>query len=480
LSYLGLPQGIDSAYERILNRSPKQHVARTILHIILGAKRPFSLADMSVALVTGVSSDKTSAMDEIIRENELEVYLRHLCGLFVAVVDDKVYLLHQTAREFLVCRSTEIATTILDVNGPSKDSQRNGWKHSMTIEDSNSVLAEICITYLHLGFASEKPVLLENSARNWPDHYHQSAQSCQERVATTTLDICSQPKLYTQWTAICAKVWSIPVNGPSICLVAALGLDKVMEMLLREYNFSSRIVKTKVDIESENRESGQTPLSWAAMNGHEAVVRLLLEAGADIESEDSLNGKTPLSTAAGMENEAIVRLLLGAGANIEYRRKNGETPLLLATLHGTEAIVRVLLEAGADVECRGRHGHTPLSRAAARGHEAVVRLLLEAGADIKSRDNEGQTPLSWADTKEVTARLLEAGADVESKDDKGRTALLWAVLREDEAAIRLLVEAGADIESRDNRGRTPLSRARIWGLHAIVTELERSSSSQPT
>ena len=31
---------------------------------------------------------------------------------------------------------------------------------------------------------------------------------------------------------------------------------------------------------------GQTPLSWAAENGHEATVRLLLDKGADFEAKD--------------------------------------------------------------------------------------------------------------------------------------------------------------------------------------------------
>ena len=32
---------------------------------------------------------------------------------------------------------------------------------------------------------------------------------------------------------------------------------------------------------------GRTPLSWAARNGHEAVVKLLLEKGAELEAKES-------------------------------------------------------------------------------------------------------------------------------------------------------------------------------------------------
>ena len=47
------------------------------------------------------------------------------------------------------------------------------------------------------------------------------------------------------------------------------------------------LLEKGADLESKD-DYGQTPLSWAAENGHEAVVKLLLEKGADLESKDRL------------------------------------------------------------------------------------------------------------------------------------------------------------------------------------------------
>jgi ankyrin repeat protein len=54
-------------------------------------------------------------------------------------------------------------------------------------------------------------------------------------------------------------------------------------------------------------KNGQLPLSWAARNGHEAVVKLLLDKNADIESKDG-TGQTPRSMAAGNGHKAVVKL----------------------------------------------------------------------------------------------------------------------------------------------------------------------------
>ena len=69
----------------------------------------------------------------------------------------------------------------------------------------------------------------------------------------------------------------------------------------------------------EARDDGRTPLFIAAQEGHEAVVRGLVEAGADVNKAKD-NGTTPLYIAAKNGHEAVVRGLVEA----MRRREQGE------------------------------------------------------------------------------------------------------------------------------------------------------------
>ena len=73
---------------------------------------------------------------------------------------------------------------------------------------------------------------------------------------------------------------------------------------------------------------GRTPLWWAAANGHEAVVKLLLATGqVEADSKDK-HSRTPLSRAATNGHEAVVKLLLATGqVEADSKDNYGQTPL---------------------------------------------------------------------------------------------------------------------------------------------------------
>ncbi|KAJ5127966.1 hypothetical protein N7448_008745 [Penicillium atrosanguineum] len=255
------------------------------------------------------------------------------------------------------------------------------------------------------------------------------------------------------WSAWFTLYWKSKHNAPpekftSLAISSYFGLESVVIVLLEG-----------TDLKSNNRTSGESALTWAARNGHERVVELLLGKGTNFDGLTNKKlGQTLLSWAVKNEYETIVRLLLEKGADFE----------------GHEAIVRLLLEKGADFESTDNKSYTPLSWAAKRGHEAIVRLLLEKGANFELTDNKSYTPLSWAAKRghEVIVRLLlEKGANFESRDNDNHTPLSWAVENGYETIVTLLLEKGADIDSTHNWGCTPLSIAAREGHEIIVTLL---------
>lgn len=111
---------------------------------------------------------------------------------------------------------------------------------------------------------------------------------------------------------------------------------------------------------------------------HEQAVRLLAGAGADLENHP--HHYTPLSYAAYQGNQRVVRFLVERGARVDADARNGgtyvNTPLMMAAIQGHEAVARMLLQAGADADVRIHGGHTAAELAAKYNHTLLSRILM--------------------------------------------------------------------------------------------------------
>ncbi|KAJ5717794.1 hypothetical protein N7488_003440 [Penicillium malachiteum] len=363
---------VNDAYSKILNRSPNVIKARRLLHIIIAVKCPLLVEELSLALAVQKSNQSDEEIQEEIEPVErFRVMMRDLCGLLLVIIERKVYLLHQTVKEFLV----------LDTSSSDSLSISHTWQNSFKPMESSKVLAEMCTWVLCADPGTSHQVLWDYFVRYCMEHLCEACSEKEEEITKLGAILCSpQTRQGTRLRDIVC--WErLPISESSSALIVAtyFGLVKVVEFLLdfEETNVDSMDLKQR------------TSLSWAAEYGHEAVAKLLLQTGrVDIDSKDS-NNQTPLSWAAENGHADVVELLLQTGkAAINFKDSKYEKPLSWAAKNGHGAVVKLLLQTEkADINSKDLRQRTPLSWAAINGHEDAVELLLQTGnADINSKD----------------------------------------------------------------------------------------------
>ncbi|KAJ5110632.1 ankyrin repeat protein [Penicillium argentinense] len=210
--------------------------------------------------------------------------------------------------------------------------------------------------------------------------------------------------------------------------------------------------------------------------GSETTVKLLLENGADTESQAEY-GRSALSYAPLNGHEPVARLLLlENGANVESKDEFGYPMLLFAVLGGNDTIFELLeeysgIEQGEDT--RTLYGHH-LGTAAMHGCEAIARMLHKTGARIDVRDASDGTLLSLASgfgkTSIIELLLLDNNADIGSGDDMNRSPLAWTAHEGEVNIVDFLLEKGADVEARDTDGIT-LAQLAVENGHENVAML---------
>jgi len=185
----------------------------------------------------------------------------------------------------------------------------------------------------------------------------------------------------------------------------------------------------------------------------EIVVSLVEVEGCDINQKDCL-GNTPLVYAARNGHEGVVKILLGQNnASPDMAGKFGYTPLWCAAGNGHEGVVKVLLERDdVNPEKPTESGTTPLAWAVERGHEGVVKILL---------GREDVNP--------------------EKPDNRGKTPLWYAARYGQEGVVKILLRRDDVNPNKPNKiGRTPLSQAIQEGHAGVVALLQPLASTNPS
>ncbi|KAI9915380.1 hypothetical protein PsorP6_006992 [Peronosclerospora sorghi] len=165
--------------------------------------------------------------------------------------------------------------------------------------------------------------------------------------------------------------------------------------------------KVDVDCLGEMGYTGlnrRTPLHWAAVNGAQEVVDLLLEARADPNFQDA-RGRSPLHWAARLSKLSVVRALLEAGADPNLLDGDDRTPLLCAASgrDATRELFALLTSAGAEINYQlPTTGDTALHVAVREDNEASALAILATGGNLMTINRQGLRPLDCT----TSTRLL--------------------------------------------------------------------------
>ncbi|KAH6714520.1 hypothetical protein BKA61DRAFT_550129, partial [Leptodontidium sp. MPI-SDFR-AT-0119] len=326
----------NAAMERIKGQANAKALANQVLSWITCAKRPLSKSELQHALAVEVGK---AELDE---ENLPDIEdMVSVCGGLVTVDEESniIRLVHYTTQEYFERTQNKL------------------------FPRAESEITITCVTYLlfnafESGFCQtddefEKRLqshkLYDYASHNWGHHAREASMPIPEVISF--LETKAQVEASSQ-ALMAVKGWGevvdsqrFPRKMTGLHLAACFGVQAVVRLLLEK----GAELYTRDDY-------GRTPLLYAARNGHEGVVQLLLATEkVDVDSRDTYHSMTPLSHAAWNGHEGVVQLLL--------------------------AIEKV------DVDSKDNSNQTPLSLAAKNGHEGVVKLLLATEkVDVDSRD----------------------------------------------------------------------------------------------
>ncbi|GAW02077.1 hypothetical protein LENED_003707 [Lentinula edodes] len=177
------------------------------------------------------------------------------------------------------------------------------------------------------------------------------------------------------WLLHASKVEEFKVAGQSQNLICAMLNNSVQfsrweEMYINHFPFRNKATKG--------------PLYHGALNGLYGAVNYLIQSAHNVKQFVNAQGGrygNALQAASKNGHESIVKLLLEHNADVNAQGgRYYENALQTASYCGHVPIVKLLLEHNADVNAQGGQYGNALQAASYMGHEDITQLLLQNGA----------------------------------------------------------------------------------------------------
>lgn len=291
-----LPTGLDETYKQAMIRIENQgggirDLARNILSWIIHAKRILFTDELQHAVAVKPGQPELNRKFILNKETIVSI-----CAGLITIDDETniVRLVHYTAQVYFEQKWEDLLP----------DAEIDIAKTCITYLSFNVFESGFCQTDVELETRLQLYPLYSYVAQNW-GHHCRIFSMLGDRFEGMLDFLKDIRKVSSATQAMLASKGSngysqkVPKDMAGLHLAAYFGLLKEVEALLDDEYFPGL-----------EDSYGMTPLSWAARNGHESVVSLLLGAN-DFEAVSlDKESRTPLSRAAENGHEAVVKLLL--------------------------------------------------------------------------------------------------------------------------------------------------------------------------
>ncbi|KAI8280182.1 Vegetative incompatibility protein HET-E-1 [Colletotrichum sp. SAR11_57] len=272
------PASLDQLYETALQGVEDRVATTKMLQIILAATRPLTLEEINLAMnISSTHETVQDLLDDL--EPDVEYTVKKLGGFFVRIMNSTVYLVHQTARDFLL---------------RIKSADSTGWKVCLDISDCHSAMSQIAGTA-----SADISRLLVDKGVDLQQEYPSPKRHVVENRLVLLQAVYDTKEKFEFLLSKGAAGW-----GDAVRSAAGSGKVEQLQLLL-----------SAADSVAEHEKLLDIPdaLKLASENGHASTRRLLLNAGVQEPEDTDISAGLVEAATLGCD-EYNIRALVEDGA----------------------------------------------------------------------------------------------------------------------------------------------------------------------